>query len=161
MAWMEILEGLSYAVTIVGLPLAIIVYVLERRKERMNDDEEVYLQLADDYDKFLKLVLEHADLRLMTAAHVPQKLTPEQIERRDVLFEILIALFERSYILVYEETMSRQAARLWQTWEDYMRAWCRRADFRDMLPKLLEGEDAEFARHITRIAEEESRHAAG
>lgn len=157
---METLEALSYAVTIIGLPMAILVYVLDRRKERMNDDEEVYLQLADDYDKFLKLVLEHADLRLMTAVAVPPQLTPEQIERRDVLFEILTALFERAYILVYEEKMSRQAARLWQTWEDYMRAWCRRADFRGLLPKLLEGEDPDFARHITRIAEEEKQNGA-
>ncbi len=155
MSWLEWLEALSYAVTVIGLPMAIIVYIIDRRKERMNDDEEVYLQLADDYDKFLKLVLDHADLRLMTAAAMPPQLTPEQIERRDVLFEILIALFERAYILVYEEKMSRQASRLWFTWEDYMRAWCRRADFRGMLPKLLEGEDADFARHITRIAAEE------
>jgi len=158
MAWMEILEALSYAVTIVGLPLAILVYVLDRRKERMNDDEEVYLQLADDYEKFLKLVLENADLRLITAKVGAVQLTEEQLERRDVLFEILIALFERAYILVYEEKMTRQATRLWLTWEDYMRAWCRRADFRGMLPKLLEGEDVDFARHITRIAEEERRH---
>lgn len=157
---MEILEALSYAVTIVGLPLAILVYVLDRRKERMNDDEEVYLQLADDYEKFLKLVLENADLRLMTAKVGAVQLTEEQLERRDVLFEILIALFERAYILVYEEKMTRQATRLWLTWEDYMRAWCRRADFRGMLPKLLEGEDVDFGRHITRIAEEESRHPA-
>lgn len=160
MSWLEWLEALSYAVTIIGLPLAIAVYVLERRKERTNDDEEVYLQLADDYEKFLKLVLDHADLRLMTSALAPHPLTPEQIERRDVLFEILVAVFERAYILVYEEKMSRQAARLWQTWEDYMREWCRRADFRELLPKLLEGEDADFARHITRIAEEEKRRAA-
>jgi hypothetical protein len=157
MTWLEILEALSYAVTIIGLPFAIVVYIIDRRKERMNDDEEVYLQLADDYEKFLKLVLDHADLHLMTASAGPQQLTAEQLERRNVLFEILIALFERAYILVYEDDMSRQATRLWQTWEDYMRAWCRRADFRGMLPKLLEGEDADFARHITRIAEEESR----
>jgi len=155
---MEILEALSYAVTIIGLPLAILVYVLDRRKERMNDDEEVYLQLADDYEKFLKLVLENADLRLITAKVGAVQLTEEQLERRDVLFEILIALFERAYILVYEEKMTRQATRLWLTWEDYMRAWCRRADFRGMLPKLLEGEDVDFARHITRIAEEDRRH---
>lgn len=157
MTWLEWLEALSYAVTIIGLPMAIAVYVLDRRKERMNDDEEVYLQLADDYEKFLKLVLDHADLRLMTAANVPPQLTPEQRERRDVLFEILVALFERAYILVYEDEMSRQAARLWQTWEDYMRAWCRRSDFREVLPKLLEGEDPDFARHITRVAAEERR----
>lgn len=158
MSWLEWLEALSYAVTIIGLPMAILVYLRDQRKERMNEDEEVYLQLADDYEKFLKLVLDNADLRLMTAAAGPRQLTPEQLERRDVLFEILVAVFERAYILAYEEKMSRQAARLWQTWEDYMRAWCRRADFREMLPKLLEGEDADFARHITAIAEQEKRH---
>ncbi|MBA4138576.1 MAG: hypothetical protein C0518_14825 [Opitutus sp.] len=157
MSWLEILEALSYAVTIIGLPLAIAVYILDRRKERMNDDEEVYLQLADDYEKFLKLVLDHADLRLMTASGAGQQLTAEQLERRNVLFEILVALFERAYILVYEDQMSRQAARLWQTWEDYMRVWCRRADFREMMPKLLEGEDPDFQRHITRIAAEERK----
>ncbi|MBA3849984.1 MAG: hypothetical protein C0502_08305 [Opitutus sp.] len=157
MNWLEILEALSYAVTVIGLPFAIVAYLIERRKERMNDDEEVYLQLADDYEKFLKLVLDHADLRLMTTGVTAPQLTEEQIERRNVLFEILIALFERAYILVYEEDMSRQASRLWQTWEDYMRVWCRRADFRGMLPKLLEGEDPDFARHITRIAAEEKR----
>lgn len=157
MTWLEILEGLSYAVTIIGLPMAIYVYIRDRRRERTNDDEEVYLQLADDYEKFLKLVLDHADLRLMTASANSLQLTAEQLERRNVLFEILVALFERAYILVYEEEMSRQATRLWRTWEDYMREWCRRSDFRAVLPKLLEGEDPDFARHITRIATEESR----
>jgi hypothetical protein len=157
MTWLELLEALSYAVTIIGLPLAIVVYVRDRRRERLNDDEEVYLQLADDYEKFLKLVLENADLRLLTAAPHSIHLTEEQLERRNVLFEILVALFERAYILVYEETMSGQAARLWQTWEDYMRVWCRRPDFREMLPSLLEGEDADFAKHISRVADEEHR----
>lgn len=161
MTWLEILEGLSYAVTIIGLPMAIYVYIRDRRRERTNDDEEVYLQLADDYEKFLKLVLDHADLRLMTASANSLQLTAEQLERRNVLFEILVALFERAYILVYEEEMSRQATRLWRTWEDYMREWCRRSDFRAVLPKLLEGEDPDFARHITRIAAEESRSTGG
>ena len=153
------LEALSYLVTIIGLPFALWVFIAERRKERLNDDEEVYLQLADDYENFLKLVLEHPDLRLMTQAQPATPFTPDQIERREVLFEILISIFERSYILVYETTMSRQTARLWQTWEDYMRAWCRRRDFRDLLPKLLEGEDPDFQAHIRLIAQEESRRA--
>lgn len=157
MSWLEVLEALSYAVTVIGLPLAILVYVRERQRERLNDDEEVYLQLADDYEKFLKLVLENADLRLMTATVQASQLTEEQLERRNVLFEILVALFERAYILVYEEDLRGQAARLWRTWEDYMRAWCRREDFRSVLPQLLEGEDPDFARHISQIAAEGSR----
>ncbi len=159
MTTMELLEALSYVVTIVGLPFAIWVFLNEQRKERINDDEELYLQLSDEYSKFLRLVLENADLRLMTQAEPSAPFNPEQIERRDVLFEILISIFERAYILVYEDEMSRQTARLWQTWEDYMRYWCRRSDFRDRLPDLLEGEDPDFQGHIGGIAEKESRSA--
>lgn len=156
MTTLEWLEAFSYAVTIIGLPLAIAVFLREQRKERQNDDEEVYLQLSDDYAKFLRLVLEHADLRLMTQIRPDQPFTPEQIERRNVLFELLIAIFERAYILVYEDRMSRQAARLWQTWVDYMREWCARPDFRELLPHLLQGEDPEFQSYIQAIAQEEA-----
>lgn len=151
------LEALSYIVTVIGLPFAIWVFLKEQKKERLNDDEELYLQLSDEYSKFLRLVLENADLRLMTQAEPSVPFNPEQIERRNVLFEILISIFERAYILVYEDEMSRQTARLWQTWADYMRYWCRRSDFRELLPSLLEGEDPDFQRHITAIANNEAR----
>lgn len=160
MSTLETLEALSYVVTIVGLPFAIWIFIIERRKQRLKEDEEVYLKLADDYEEFLKLVLEHADLHLMTPAEPTPVLSPDQLERKNVLFEILISIFERAYILVYEERLTGQTARLWSTWEDYMRAWCRRRDFRDMLPKLLEGEDPDFQAHIRRIAAEEARTAS-
>ena len=153
---LQLLEALSYLVTVVGLPFAIWVFIKEQRKELINDDEERYLQLSDEYSKFLRLVLDHADLHLMTQAEPARAFNSEQIEQRNVLFEILISIFERAYILVYEENMSRQAARLWQTWEDYMRYWCRRRDFRELLPQLLEGEDPGFQAYITGIAQTES-----
>lgn len=159
MTTLEWLELLSYVVTVIGLPMAILMYMREQRKERQTDDEELYLTLSDDYAKFLRLVLENADLHLMTDATARMKFTDEQLERRKILFEILIAIFERAYILVYEERMSRQAARLWQTWEDYMHEWCRRQDFRALLPHLLEGEDREFQQYISQIAVLETRNA--
>ncbi len=79
------------------------VYVREQRKERQNDEEELYLQLSDEYAKFLRLVLENAELHLITETAPAAPLTSDQIERRNILFEILIALFEQAYILVYEE----------------------------------------------------------
>ena len=85
------------------------------------------------------------------------ELTPQQQEQRAVLFELLISIFERAYLLVYEEKMDRQTQRLWMSWEDYMRYWCRRKDFRKMLPQLLEGEDPDFMKHISQIASEEAR----
>jgi hypothetical protein len=157
MTIMEWLEALSYVVTIVALPFGIWVFIKEQQKERINDDEELYLQLSDEYSKFLRLVLSNADLHLMTQARPDEPFNADQIERRNILFELLISIFERAYILVYEEHMSRQASRLWQTWEDYMRYWCRRADFRSPFDVLLEGEDPDFRTYIQRIASEEAR----
>ncbi len=92
----------------------------------------------------------------MTQAQPTTPFTPDQFERREVLFGILISIFEPTSILVYGTTRSRQTARLGQTWEDDLRAGCRRRDFRDLLPKLLEGEDPDFQAHIRLIAQEEA-----
>jgi hypothetical protein len=157
MTWLEVFEFLSYAVTVVGLPFAIAVFMHDRGRARMNDQEEIYQRLADEYANFLKLVLDNADLRLLRRTSRSEKLDEQQEERRFALFNILVSLFERAYMLVYEQRMDRQTRRLWLSWEDYMREWCGRADFRAVLPELLEGEDADFREHIERICAEESR----
>ncbi len=156
LTWFEWAEFLSYVVTIFGFPLAIWVFVYERRKERRGEEEEIYQRLSDEYVSFQKLVLDNPDLRLLRTPGQPVNLTEEQEERRLAIFNILISLFERAYLLVYEEKMDRQARRLWQSWEDYMREWCRRPDFRKLLPELLEGEDEDFAAYIRRIATTET-----
>lgn len=156
MTFLEQLEALSYLVTVIGLPLGIYVYLRDQRKERKNEEEEVYVRLSDQYAAFLQLVLQNADLQLTTRRSPTTPFTPEQQERRLVLFEILIALFERAFLLVYEPDMDRDELRLWGSWEDYMREWCRRADFRESLPELLRGEDPDFAAYIRRLAAEEA-----
>ena len=148
MAW---LEALSYLVTIVGLPFAIGVYVHDRRRERQSDEEEIFLRLSDEYADFMRLVIDNADLHLLSPV-VKGELSEEQLERKHALFAILVSLFERAYVLVYEDDMSRQQARLWQSWEDYMHEWCQREDFRNALPSLLAGEDPGFVATIRRIA---------
>src|SRR4051794_15737516 len=124
----EIFELLSYVVTVIGFPFAIIVFIIERRKERANEEEEIFQRLSDEYREFLKLVLDNADLQLLRHEGARQNLSEEQKERRFAIFGILISLFERAYLLVYEETLNKKARRLWQSWEDYMREWVRRAD---------------------------------
>jgi hypothetical protein len=160
MSWLNVVEFSFYLVESFALPFAILVFVFERRKERMADQEELYQRLSDEYTNFLKLVLDNADLQLLSKLTPLKELSEEQKERRLALFGILVSIFERAYILVYEEKMDRQTKRLWSSWEDYMREWCLRPDFRKALPELLEGEDPDFRQYIEKIARESSATAS-
>src|SRR5687768_14009074 len=130
---------MSYVVTVVGLPLAILVFLFEQRKERENEEEEVYQLLSDNYQDFLKVALENPDLRLFSIEGTTT-LNEDQKERQLIIFVMLTSLFERAYLLLYEDDMSPKQARRWNSWEDYILEWCSRPDFRANLPRLLHGE---------------------
>jgi hypothetical protein len=149
-------ELLSYIVTTIGLPLAIFVFLYEQKKERDNEDEEVYQLLSDNYQDFLKIALDHPHLRLFSLER-PRELTSEQREQVLIIFNMLISLFERAYLVLYEPNMSGLQLRRWLSWEDYMREWCKREDFRAQLPTLLEGEDPDFCTYIQALAAQAKR----
>ncbi len=146
----ETWELWSYVVTVFGLPLAICVFLYEQRRERQGDDEKIFQYLSEEYAEFQKLVLKNADLGLTT--DLTRVLNPGQQERKHILYDILISLFERAFILVYDDKMNKQTKRLWASWDDYMRNWCKRSDFREMLPGLLSGEDPDFIAYMMGIA---------
>lgn len=147
-------EVASYVMTVVALPFAIFLFFYEQRKERDNEDEEAYQLLQDAYNDFLEIVLNNPDLKLRSG-QTRDDLTEEQRERILIIYEMLIALFERAYIVSYDEDLKGVALRRWNSWDDYMREWCRRDDFYFLLPQLLSGEDPDFAQYIRRVADEE------
>ena len=143
---------LSNVVTVIGLPLAIAVFFFEQRKERENEEEEVYQLLSDSYQDFLKVALQNPDLRLFSD-ETTLILSAEQKEKQLVIYIMLVALFERAFLLLYEDAMSPKQARRWNSWEDYILEWCRKPHFRSCLPQLLHGEDPSFARYVEGLAE--------
>ena len=147
-------EFASFVVTALGLPFAIGFFVWQERKERDNEEEEGYQVLSNAYNDFLKVVLAHPDLHLRTSEPLANP-SVEQNERMLVIFDMLMSLFERAYLVAYKPKMSETEARRWNSWDDYMREWCRREDFNNALPQLLRGEDPEFQSYLSRIAKEE------
>jgi hypothetical protein len=147
-------ELASFVVTVVALPFAIAFFAWEQRKERDNEEEEGYQLLSNAYNDFLKVVLANPDLQLRTNEPLANP-TQEQKERMLVIFDMLMSLFERAYLVAYKPKMSETEARRWNSWDDYMREWCRREDFHNALAQLLRGEDPEFQNYLRRIAEEE------
>ena len=154
----EWLELASYSVTVIGLPFAVWVFYLQQRKERENEEEEAYQLLADAYTEFLKVVLNNSDLHLRTSSALPNP-TPEQEERMLVIFDMLMSLFERAFLVAYQDDMSPADQRRWNSWDDYMREWCRREDFTNALPALLSGEDPEFRAYLEKVAAAEKLNA--
>ena len=152
--WKDLWEVASFIVTTLGLPFAILFFAWEQRKERDNEEEEGYQLLSNAYTDFLKVVLANSDLQLRTNEPLPSP-TAEQRERMLVIFDMLISLFERAFLVAHKPRMSEDEARRWNSWDDFMREWCRRKDFHATLAQLLRGEDPEFRDYIRRIAEEE------
>jgi hypothetical protein len=150
----DLWELASFVVTVIGLPVAIVIFIYQSRRERANEDEQEYQLLNDAYNDFLRVVLKHPDLHLRSNAPTPN-LTPDQEERMLVIFDMLIALFERAYLVAYAPNMAAVAARRWHSWDDFMREWCRRENFRSRLPQLLQGEDPEFSAYIQGLARQE------
>ena len=147
----ETWELLSYVVTVLGLPLAVGLFIFEKRKERLAEEEEVYEALSSRYHDFLRLALDNPDLGLLSQTKTAD-LDASQRERMLAIFGLLIALFERAYLLHYDDDLTGKEARRWQSWVDFMQEWCAREDFRDAIPDLLAGEDPAFATYLTRLA---------
>ena len=147
-------EVASYVVTVIGLPLAIAIFVYQQRRERQNEEDEVYQLLSDAYNDFLKVVIDNPDLRLRSQQATPD-LNAEQQERMLVIFDMLISLLERAYLTAWSADMTPAQKRRWNSWEDFMREWIRRDDFYLRLPMLLKGEDPEFAAYVRALAQEE------
>jgi hypothetical protein len=142
-------EYASFVVTALALPFAIVFFAWEQRKERDNEEEEGYQLLSNAYNDFLKVVLANPDLHLRTNEPLLNP-TAEQNERMLVIFDMLMSLFERAYLVAYKGKMSETEARRWNSWDDYMREWCRREDFHNALPLLLRDRSAD-SDYIQRI----------
>ena len=120
------LEALSYVITLLGLPAAIYVYLREHSKERREREYGTYNALDDKYLDFLKLCLENADLNIYPQnLEINVRLTPQQESKKLVLFEILISILERSY-LMYRDQSSKIKQNQWIGWNEYMEDWMAR-----------------------------------
>ena len=73
-----------------------------------------------------------------------------------IIFNMLVSLFERAYLLLHEGRMPDKQLRRWRSREDCMRKWCRRSNFRMRLPLLLSGEDPALLACIEQLASSEA-----
>lgn len=140
----DILEAASYATTIIGIPIAILVFLYGKRKDRSAQEVDTYLHANEKYIQYLILCLEHPDLDCFDLSVLEPQVKATDLDiKRLTLLTILISMLETGYLLYrrHKTTIRRSQ---WQGWHDYMVMWASRPDFRRAWPALGPQFDSDF-----------------
>lgn len=148
MTVLQAVELLHHAVQIVGLPFAVFVFLRQQRQALRNEEAQLFQGLLDQYVAFSHLLVQNADLGILSRKGAGRPLTDEQEERRTVLFDALVTMFERAFVLLHPRSHRPEIGRLWAPWGRNMGEWLAREDFARSLPELLTGVDEEFRSYV-------------
>ena len=136
---------------LIGIPVGIALYVINKRKERLEREYGTYDALDNKYIDYLKLCLSHPDLDV---ADTPKPdmpaLTADQRHRELVIFSILISIMERAF-LMYMDKSDDVRANQWVGWDAYIHDWSGRSNFTAVLPVLTPQFDGNFVRYLNSI----------
>jgi hypothetical protein len=116
-------------------------FIINKRKETERYELETYNKLNDEYLRILEVLLNNVGLDLYADTGEAYSQDPLVKRKRLLIYSMLITLFERAYILLYEGKSDRARDRRWKGWEEYIKEWCSRPDFRVHLQDSLKNDD--------------------
>jgi hypothetical protein len=126
----DLFEALSYLATLLGIPVAIAIFVIEKRRERIEREQEIHAAANDRYIAYLTLCLEHPELDAFDFAQDDPSLLASKVPyRTTIAFTILISMLENAF-LRYRHGTSTEARSQWLGWRGYMSDWASRPSFR-------------------------------
>jgi len=138
-----------------GIPMAIIVLILDRRRARQDREQLTYQTLQSQYSDFLKLCLNNPDLQLHDYHPGKKAVQNPKQDKHMVALEILVSMFESAFFLYHHGHHSEFKRRQWKGWEDFMRDWVSRDDFRSAWEEHLGSQfDSEFISYVDRLVDE-------
>ena len=145
------LDILLHWCQLIGIPVAIYVYWVNKKSERRDREYGTYNALDEHYVDYLKLCLENADLDVADTPRVSTvPLSADQRHRELIIFTILVALMERAFLMYDDKSKAIKLAQ-WIGWDGYIRDWCRRTNFLAALPVLASQFDSRFRQYLTSI----------
>jgi hypothetical protein len=130
---MEIIQMLANLATIVGAPVAIVLFAGEKCKERRDREYGTYDALDQAYVSFMRLCMEHPELDLYdTPLGLEVELTPQQKIQQYAMFDTLISLLERAF-LMYRDQSNRVMKAQWSDgWVGYIEDYASRPIFQEL-----------------------------
>lgn len=153
----ETLDVLVALVNLVGVPIAIGVFVVAKRRERLDRETGTYATLNQQYLDFLRMAFDHPELPIYGADVRLSKQTPEQERKIECAFLTLISLIENAYLL-YRQHGSKIRRAQWSGWQDYILDYFRNPYFSALWPVLSPQFDTGFTTAInTLVAREKAK----
>lgn len=110
--WFELF---SYLATILGIPIAIIVFIKDKRNSRKIKEREALFTSHALYVDFLKICLEHPELEIYFFTYRNKDYSLSK-KKEMIAYEILIAYLESAYIQYADQSMKVKENR-WIGWE--------------------------------------------
>lgn len=147
------LDTILKVTQLIGIPVAILLYIFNKRNERRDKDYGTYDSLDDKYIDYLNLCLQYPMLDVSDIPKdQPPELTPDQRHSELMMFSILLSIMERAY-LMYKDRSYNVRQKQWEGWNGYIRDWVTRANFRNALPQLASGFDSRFVAFLHEIVD--------
>lgn len=130
MTLLEGLQALANIATILGVPIFLISYLTNQWVEKKRAEYGTYDALDEKYIEFQRLVIQFPRLDIADSPlpKPPVDLSDEEIATRKTIYQILLATFERAY-LMYKDKSSLVRQAQWAGWDEYIDAYCSRAAF--------------------------------
>jgi len=151
MALIEVLDMLADIATVLGIPVAILLFANEKRKERRDREYGTYDALGKEYIDYLRLCMENPELDLYDIPlEKVSELSSEQKIRQYAMFEILVSLLERAF-LMYQDQSSDIKRNQWAGWDEYVHDYANRETFRRLWQTQGVEYDLDFIKYVTAV----------
>ncbi len=124
----EWFELLSYAATIIGIPLAIYIFYKDKIKARKLKEKEALFTSHSLYVDYLKICLENPEMNIYNTSFSGNHLTPEE-KKEIIIFEILFTYLESTF-LYYVDQSDKVKLKRWTGWVNYIKDFSKQENFR-------------------------------
>lgn len=138
--WVNLTTIFSNVATAITLPVTAAIFLHDTHKDRIAKQHEIDADLVGSYFEINNLFIEHPELD----KHDCTLEDPQDRRRQYRMYEMIVSLFEKAYLRLSKET-DQNLTNMWASWENYIDDWVDEPNFRDTLPRLLRGENPDFA----------------
>jgi len=150
--WFELL---SYAATIIGIPLAIYVYIKGRNEDKKLKKQEALFSSHGLYVDYLKICLANPDLNIYDTIY--NKPGYSLIQKKEfIAFEILFAYLESAYHF-YKDQPADFKRKTWDGWVSYIKGYINQENFITAWTLTGDEWEADFSEFMNNLIKEEKQ----